>query len=262
MSDASPETAGRGGAVRRPSVFGGRALGALAFGAVGVAILLGLMTWQIRRLAWKEALIATLEERLAAAPVPLPAAPDPAADEFRRVALTGRFTGAVGAHGFADAAYLTTLRPHGAGYRIVQPFETVEGRLVLVDRGFAPVAAKNDGGRAALPLPAPEGEIALVGALRWPQDADWFADEGAGPADNVWLTRSLNSLAPLWGAEPVLVVAETPTATSAATGRWPIPDPVSVNLPNDHFGYAVTWGGLAAVWAAMSAALVWREMRR
>ena len=258
MSASRPERTARGGALRRPFAFSPRVLGALAFGAVGVAILLGLMTWQIRRLAWKEALIATLEERLAAAPVALPAAPDQTAHEFRRVALTGRFTGAVGAHGFADAAYLTTLRPHGAGYRIVQPFRTTEGRLVLVDRGYAPVAAKNDGGRAALPLPAPEGEIALVGALRWPQDADWFSDAGAGPADNVWLTRSLNSLAPLWGAAPVLVVAETPTAA----GPWPVPDPVSVNLPNDHLGYAITWGGLAAVWAAMTAALVWREMQR
>lgn len=244
--------------MRRPSVFRPRALGALAFGAVGVSILLALMTWQLQRLAWKEALIATLEERLAAPPIALPPAPEQQAHEFRRVTLTGRFTGAVGAHGFTDAAYLTTLRPHGAGYRIVQPFRTTDARLVLVDRGYAPVAAKNDGGRAALPLPAPEGETALVGALRWPQDADWFADKGAGPSDNVWLTRSLNSLAPLWGAEPVLVVAETPTAT----GAWPIPDPVSVNLPNDHLGYAVTWGGLALVWAAMTVALVWREMRR
>ncbi len=247
-----------GGAVRRPSAFSGLALGAAAFGAVGVTILLGLMSWQIQRLAWKEALIATLEERLAAPPIPLPAAPDQQTHEFRRVALEGRFTAAVGAHGFADAAYLTTLRPHGAGYRIVQPFETAEGRLILVDRGYAPVAAKNENGRAAITLPAPEGDVALVGALRWPQDADWFSDAGAGPADNVWLTRSLASLAPLWGAEPVLVVAETATAT----GPWPVPAPVTVELPNDHLGYAVTWGGLAAVWAAMSVLLVRREMRR
>lgn len=244
--------------MRRPFAFGPRAWAALAFGAAGVAILLALMTWQIQRLGWKEALIATLEQRLAAAPIPLPVAPDREAHEFRRVTLEGRFTGETGAHGFADAAYLTTLRPHGAGYRIVQPFRTTEGRLVLVDRGYAPVAAKNVGGRAAAALPAPEGDIALTGALRWPQDADWFSDKGAGPADNVWLTRSLRSLAPLWGAEPVLVVAETPSAS----GPWPIPQPVSVALPNDHLGYAVTWGGLAAVWAAMSAALVWREMRR
>jgi surfeit locus 1 family protein len=217
------------------------------------------MTWQLGRLEWKEALIATLEARLAAAPAPLPVAPDPAAEEFRRVTVTGRFTGAAGAHGFADAAYLTTRRPDGPGYRVVQPFETADGRTILVDRGYVPLDAKNEGGRAARPTPAPDGALTLTGALRWPQEADFFAGEGAGPADNVWLTRSVARLAPLWGAEPLLVVAETPTAPE---GRWPDPMPVTVDLPNDHREYAITWGALAAVWAAMGALLVRREARR
>jgi surfeit locus 1 family protein len=242
-----------GGALRRP-----RVVAALVFGVVGVAILLALMTWQLQRLSWKLDLIATLESRLAQPPMPLPAAPDPTADEFRRVTLQGRFTGAPGSHGFPDAAYLTTLRPDGAGYRLVQPFQTSDGRLVLVDRGYLPVAEKNEAGRAARPTPTLDGPLTLTGALRWPQEADSFSDAAAGPADNVWLTRSVARLAPLWGAEPVLVVTETPTAA----GRWPRPEPVTVNLPNDHLGYAVTWGGLALVWAAMTVALARREMRR
>jgi surfeit locus 1 family protein len=243
-----------GGARRRP-----RLVAAVGFTLAGVAVLLGLMTWQIRRLAWKQALIATLAERLAAPPVALPDPLDPARDEFRRVALEGRFPGAPGAHGFPDAAYLTTMRPEGAGYRLVQPFDTADGRRVLVDRGYLPVAEKNEGGRAARPTPAPDGPVALVGALRWPQAADWFADAGAGPADNVWLSRDVARLAPLWGAEPVLVVAETPTA---AAGPWPRPAPVTVDLPNDHLGYAVTWGLLAAVWAAMGGLLIRRMAAR
>jgi surfeit locus 1 family protein len=259
MSARNPAAGGNdgGGALRRP-----RVVAALAFGAVGVAILLGLMTWQLQRLAWKEGLIATLESRLAQPPEALPADPDPQTWEFRRVSVTGRFTGLPGAHGFADAAYLTTIRPWGAGYRVVQPFETDDGRTLLIDRGYVPVAQKNDGGRAALPTPAPEGPLTVTGALRWPQDADFFADAAAGPADNVWLTRSVTSLAPLWGAEPLLIVAETPTGAPAASGDWPVPQPVTVNLPNDHLEYAVTWGGLAAVWAVMAGLLARREMRR
>lgn len=244
---------GGGGAGRRP-----RVVGALVFGVLGMAVLLGLMVWQIQRLAWKESLIATLDARLAAPPMALPATLDQATQEFRRVALRGRFTGAVGTHGFADVAYLTTRRPWGPGYRVLQPFETIEGRTVLVDRGFVPIAQKNVAARASRPTPAPDGEIALSGTLRWPQDSDFFAEADAGPADNVWLTRAVPRLAPLFDAEPVVVVAET----STATGDWPVPLPVTIALPNDHLGYAITWGLLALVWGAMSALLIRRERHR
>jgi surfeit locus 1 family protein len=242
-----------GGALRRP-----RVVAAAVFTLAGVAILLSLMVWQIQRLAWKEGLIATLEERLSAPPMALPAVFAPETQEFRRVAVSGRFTGETGTHGFTDVARLTTIRPWGPGYRVIQPFETAEGRRVLVDRGYAPIAEKNVSAAAARPTPAPEGTVDLVAALRWPDDADFFADAEAGPADNVWLTREVETLAPLWGAEPVLLVAET----STAVGAWPRPAPVTVDLPNDHLEYAVTWGSLAAIWAGMGGLLTWREARR
>ncbi|RME61655.1 MAG: SURF1 family protein, partial [Alphaproteobacteria bacterium] len=60
--------------------------------ALAFAVLVGLGTWQLQRLAWKRALIARIEAGLAAPPVPLPAQlDDPAAWEYRRVALAGRF---------------------------------------------------------------------------------------------------------------------------------------------------------------------------
>ena len=253
MTGGATDASDRGGAWRRP-----RFLAAAAFTLAGAAILLGLMTWQLQRLAWKTELIATLQTALAQPPAPLPADPAQSAHEFRRFTVTGRFTGETGAHGFTDAAYLTSRKPWGPGYRVVQPFRTDDGRLILVDRGFARLASKNAGGAASVPTPAPEGEVALTGALRWPQGSDWFADPGAGPADNVWLSRDLAALAPLWDAEPVLLVAETDTAV----GDWPVPLPVSVDLPNDHLEYAITWGLLAAVWLAMGGVLARRQLRR
>ncbi len=44
---------------------------AVLLGGVVFAVLLGLGTWQIERLLWKEALIATIDERLHAEPRPL-----------------------------------------------------------------------------------------------------------------------------------------------------------------------------------------------
>lgn len=238
----------------------GRVAATIALGLIGVSILCGLGLWQVQRLAWKEALIAELEARLTAPPIALPSALAPETHEFRRIEVSGRFTAAAGAHGFSDIAYLVTKRPWGAGYRVIQPFETIEGRVLLVDRGYAPIAEKNERGRAARPTPSPEGEITLTGALRWPDDSDAFNDLSKPPANNVWQTREIGRTAPLFGAEPVLLVAETPTAPPGA--EFPIPLPVTIDLPNDHLQYAITWFSMAAIWTGFAIALVRRARRR
>ena len=56
----------------------------LIFGIVGVAILLSLGTWQMRRLAWKEDILAAIQDKISAAPVPLSglSSLDPEADRY------------------------------------------------------------------------------------------------------------------------------------------------------------------------------------
>ena len=56
--------------------------------------------------------------------------------------------------------------------------------------------------------------------------------------------------------EPVMVVARS------ATGDGIRPVPVSVNIRNDHLEYAITWFGLAAVWAGMTALFVLRRREK
>ena len=61
----------------------------LLFLGLVLAILVALGTWQLERKAWKEALIDTIEHRVAASPAALPTRErwmslDPADDEFRR----------------------------------------------------------------------------------------------------------------------------------------------------------------------------------
>lgn len=246
--DPEPEKGGSG----RPSSF--RRAGVLATGVLGVLILVGLCIWQVQRLQWKEGVIAQLEARLAAAPVPLPARFDPPNQEFSRVRIEGAFDGAAGAHGFADAPLLTSLRPHGPGYRVIQPFTLEDGRRVMVDRGYVPVEEKNEGGAASRPTPAPPGPLTLVGALRWPEEGDEGPDFGA--QDNVWTERDLEEMAALFGTEPVLIVAET----STAMGEWPLPQPIAaVDVPNNHLEYAITWGALAFAWTAMTGFLAFRR---
>ncbi|MEM6943477.1 MAG: SURF1 family protein, partial [Pseudomonadota bacterium] len=231
-----------------------RAIAALILGVAGTAALFALSNWQMNRLEWKLGLIETLEARLAAPPVPLPATVS-LDDEFLRVSLTGRFDGEAGTHGFVDAPFLTT-RDKQAGYRILQPFALTDGRRIMVSRGWVPVEQKNEGGRAIRPTPVPEGTVTLIGALRFPDDPQ---SPAFGANDNVWIARDLDLLAKIFATEPILVVAET--STPGPDGAAPIPQPLTVNLRNNHLGYAITWWLLAAFWAGMSTLLTQREWR-
>lgn len=214
----------------------------IIFGIAGVAVLIGLGIWQVKRLAWKEDLIARLEARLEAAPVALPERPDPEEDDFLRVRVAGAIDG-------RELHVLTSLQPYGPGFRVIAPLTEATGRVVLADLGYLPEAMKDAGAR-------PAGPVEVVGALYWPDETDAFTPEPDRSA-NIWFARDLRPMAEALGAEPLLIVAE-----SHGRGDWPKPLRLGVNLANDHLQYAITWFALALVWAVMSAMLVRRERGR
>jgi surfeit locus 1 family protein len=220
----------------------GRVIGVWVLGLGGVAILLSLGIWQVQRLAWKEAILADIEARIAADPVDVPAAPDAALDRYLPVALEGRI-----ADDFVRV--LVSQKGMGAGYRIISALESTEGRRVLVDRGVIPVAASMPPGAAQ--------EVRVIGNLHWPEERDGFtpANDLAG---NLWFARDVAELAAHLGAEPVLVIAREITPPEPAIR----PLPVGIdNIPNDHLSYAVTWFSLALVWLGMTVFLLWRIRR-
>ena len=216
----------------------------LAFGAGGAAVLIALGIWQLDRLGWKEGLIAEAEARLAADPRPLPAAPDPATDDWTRVRVEGRIKGD------GETYVLTSQKLLGPGYRIVVPFETDGGRRILLDRGFVPEAERDPATRE----PVPE-RMAVTGVLRWPNETGAFTPDPV-PERSEWYARDVARMAAALGTEPLLVVAEPHGGRKHPRGTQP-----KVTLPNNHFGYAMTWFSLAAIWLAMTAALVWRVRR-
>jgi surfeit locus 1 family protein len=217
--------------------------------APGIAVaavflmLLGLGKWQLDRLAWKEGLIATLTERLAAAPVELPppdrwGALDPAADEYTRVHFAAEVVGGEEALVFTSGS---AFRPDvsGPGYWVFAPARLADGRVVVVNRGFVP-----EGQQKTLSA-ASGGSVELVGAMRWPEPSAWFMP-AAEPAKNLWFVRDPLAIAQAkqWGeVAPFFVELESPQPSAGL----PIPGALKVSLPNDHLQYAITWFGLAAV---------------
>lgn len=213
----------------------------LLLGVLGCSVLLALGQWQVQRMHWKAGVLAEIEAMIHDAPVPLPARLDPATDKFRPVTTEGRFTG----------AFLEVLAGQSGaspGVRIIEAFETKDARRILIDRGFLEDEAR------ALPRGAGAGHVA--GNLHWPQDASSSTpppDEKTG----LWFARDVAAMAAKLGTEPVLIVAREPTGD----GITAVPVDTS-SIPNDHWAYAITWFSLAAVWAGMTGALVWRIRRR
>ncbi len=213
----------------------------LVFGLIGAAILMSLGLWQLRRLEWKETVLAEIEARIHAAPVALPAQPDPEADRFLPVTVTGDILG-------PTIRVLVSQKTQGAGYRLINAMD-LDGRVILVDRGY--VRLEN-----TPPMP-PFENVTVTGNLHWPDERDSFTPENDRTA-NIWFAREVDVLAQALNTDPVLVIARETSYDDAPVA----PLPVGVEgIPNDHFGYAVQWFGLAAVWTAMLGLFLWRQRK-
>ncbi len=212
----------------------------LLFGLVGAAILIGLGTWQVQRLHWKEGLIASAEAKIAMPAVALPTQPDPIADRYLSVTVQGRFLG-------PEAHVLTSIQGQGPGFLVIAAYQTDDGRRILVDRGFVPETAKT--------APRPPREVAVTGNLNWPDDVNSATpppDEGRG----IWFGRDVAAMASALGTEPLMLIARSDTGDGVQA------QPVSATFRNDHLGYAITWFSLAVVWLGMTVSYLWRIRRR
>lgn len=214
-----------------------RILFLLVFGIAGTAILIGLGVWQVNRLTWKRDVLAEIDRRIAADPVALPADPDPEADKYLPVQVSGRI-------GKKELHVLVSVKRVGPGYRIIAPFITDTGRRILLDRGFVPSEEKD--------TPRSHCEMTVTGNLHWPQEIDSYTPETEFDT-NIWYARDVPAMAAALGAEPVLLVARD------AAGPDVTPLPVDTRgIPNDHLQYAITWFSLALIWVAMTASFLWR----
>src|SRR5262249_61251529 len=91
--------------------------------------------------------------------------------------------------------------------------------------------------------------VDIVGVLRWADSGGMFT-AAPDPARNLWFARDPLAIAPAkgWGnVAPFYVEQEAPVPP----GGLPQPGKLTVNLPNNHLQYALTWFSLAAVLIAV-----------
>jgi surfeit locus 1 family protein len=216
---------------------------------VAFAILVSLGVWQLERRAWKEALIDRIEARAHGEPAAIPpesAWPtwSAAADEFRRVRVTGTFLheAETPVHGLMSGQPGQPVQ----GYYLLTPLRLPDGALVVVNRGFVPSELLDPAKR---PQSQPAGEVTVTGLVRAPEDHGWFlpADD---PGKNQWFARDPAAIARVKGlarVAPFLIEADdTPNP-----GGWPKGGQTRLTIPNNHLQYALTWFALAIVLAAV-----------
>lgn len=211
----------------------------LVFGLAGCAVLIALGLWQLRRLEWKDALIAEIATRMAAAPGPLPQEADPEEDRFRPVVFEGSIAG-------LPLTVLVSAPVIGPAFRVIAPVRTTDERRVLVDLGVVPAEA---------PIPhLPETVLRIEGHLHWPQERDFFTPD---PEGDLWFVRDVDSMSATVGTERLMVVADA-VAPELPVTPWPLE---IAGISNDHLEYAITWFGLAVAWAGMAVLMVVRRRR-
>lgn len=214
----------------------------LLIGIVGTAILLGLGTWQVLRLEWKEGKLAEIEAQIHAAPVPLEQAIARGLVEFEPVEVSGTFA-------TDEAHVLNSIKRLGVVFRVISPFTTDMGRRILVDRGYVLEADKT--------TQRPASGATIIANFRTPEETDGFTPAPDWETNFVF-ARDVALLSAHFDTEPILLILRETSQTNPPVTPWPVDTGA---ISNDHLQYAITWFSLAAVWLGMTALWIAR-MRR
>lgn len=201
-----------------------------------VAVMVNLGFWQLSRLDEKRAANAVIEARADLSPVDLAEVRgsgelDPTDHEWRPVVVRGSY----------DASRAVTVLNRSsegiAGTHSVVPFRADDGRWILVNRGFVPLAETT-------PV-APSGEMSVVGYLKRSEKRGTLGAVDSTDTGTIEFQRldvpligtPLTEAGATVEAMFLLLAQESPEAT----GQWPARIPLPPLDEGSHQSYAGQW---------------------
>lgn len=204
---------------------------------IAFLLLIGLGSWQVVRLQWKEGLIAERQARWEAPAIDLPEDPSDPALLHRRVRVSG--------HYLHDAELHLPGRSYKGsnGLGVATPFVLDDGRGLIVYRGWVPSAREE---AASRPGSNPEGEVTIEGVLLsggW-KGSSW-AEPANDPARNAWFFVDPAGMAAAAGLERPIEGVYLGLYRDDPESALPFTPPPPMELRNDHLQYAITWYALA-----------------
>ena len=192
---------------------------------VALAILVSLGTWQVKRLHWKEDLLASIEQRSHAEPLDyngiMAALEAGEPIDYRAARASGEFLHDKERHFFA------TFEGQ-SGFYLYTPLQLDDGRFLFINRGFVPYDRK--------------------AASTRPQSLVAGAQHVTGLA-RARLAEKPSSMVPE-NAEMTLPFFLDADSTPVP-GGLPRGGVTMIDLPNSHLQYAITWYGLALALAGV-----------
>ncbi|WP_420408587.1 SURF1 family protein [Hoeflea sp.] len=211
------------------------------------AVLIGLGTWQVQRLAWKEDLLASIEQRSRMEPADIEAIERQIAEgrpvEYRTATVTGEFI-------HEGEQYFFATFNGQTGFYVYTPLELADGRYLFVNRGFVPYDLKKPDTR---PESLPQGVQTITGLVREKlSEKPSFIVPDNDEVQNIYYWKDLDRMAVNAGlpADSVLPFFLDADATPVP-GGLPRGGVTVIDLPNNHLQYAITWYGLAAALAGV-----------
>ena len=193
------------------------------FVIIFVTIFCALGTWQLYRLQWKLELISEITFGLDSSPIEYS---NSIKKNYQRVSAKGKFD-------FDNQIYLYSLNDNGKpGYDVITPFRTNKNENVLINRGWIKKELKNN----PIINKNIEDEQKIIGLLRKIYKPNIFKPDN-DLKNNIWFSINLEDLKVTSGErfnEFVIFLEDNQAKT-------PIPRKISIDVPNNHLKYAITW---------------------
>jgi len=198
-----------------------------------IVTMINLGFWQLRRLDQRQAFNALIEQRYDLPPEPLDELLDPDIDpadiEWRPVTTSGTY--------LPDEVILIANRSQGgrAGLNVVVPMQIDDGRILLVNRGFIPLARET-------PPAVPASEVEIVARLRQSQEKRLGQLSDASDGDLEIAQRvDIERLATQLPGEVVPMYVDLIQSTPPELGGLPEPVAAPTLGEGNHLSYAVQW---------------------
>ena len=188
-----------------------------------ISIFISLGTWQLIRLNWKTELLNKIDNSLKKEPVDLTSS---LPEDYLKIKTSGIID-------FEKQIYLYSLNEKGKpGFNVVNPIK-IDNKNFLLNRGWIPFDKKN-----SKEIDSFDSEI-ILGTLKRQNEPSKFKPKN-DILENYWFTLDRKDVFEFTNREfsPFIIYLNNNL-------ELPKPKNITVNIPNSHKKYAITWFSLA-----------------